>query len=366
MSLISVKHLCKVYPDVTPLKDINCDIEKGEVISIIGPSGTGKSTLLRCLNCLEIPTKGEIWVDGQNILNPGVDLNKVRQKMGMVFQSFNLFAHLMIIENVMLGATDLLGMPRQAAYDQGMELLQSVGMAEKAFAYPDELSGGQKQRVAIARTLSMKPEIILFDEPTSALDPTMVGEVVSVIRGLAEKGMTMMIVTHEMKFARDISTRVFYMDQGLIFEDGTPQQIFGNPQKERTQLFIKQLKPFHYDIDSTKFDFLGINSDMAKFFLKCLAPDRFTKRSQSLFEELFMQCVLPHVPKGVKGALDLGWSDRNGYCEFALRYDGPDYNPLEDAGDNELSLKIVHKMAPVLTHRYEKGFNYLEARLEEE
>ena len=363
MSMISVKHLCKAYPNVTPLKDINCEIERGEVISIIGPSGTGKSTLLRCINCLELPTKGEVYVDGQNILAAGVDLNKVRQKMGMVFQQFNLFAHLMIIENVMLGATDLLGKTRQEAYDHGMELLESVGMAEKAFAYPDELSGGQKQRVAIARTLSMNPEIILFDEPTSALDPTMVGEVVSVIRALKEKGMTMMIVTHEMKFARDISTRIFYMDQGLIYEDGTPEQIFGNPQKERTRIFIKQLKPYHADIKSQKFDFLGINSEIAQFMHKNLVPEHFRDASQRLFEELFMQCVLPHLPATFDAALDMGWSDRNLRLEFALRYDGPDYDPLTDAANDELALLLVQKTAPGLRHRYANGMNYLEVTL---
>lgn len=363
MSMISIKHLCKAYPNVTPLKDINCEIERGEVISIIGPSGTGKSTLLRCLNCLEEPTKGEIYVDGQNILSPGVNLNKVRQKMGMVFQQFNLFAHLLVIENVMLGATDLLGKSKQEAYDRGMELLESVGMAEKAFAYPDELSGGQKQRVAIARTLSMNPEIILFDEPTSALDPTMVGEVISVIRALKEKGMTMMIVTHEMKFARDISTRVFYMDQGLIYEDGTPEQIFDNPLKERTHIFIKQLKPFHYALSSQKFDFLGINSNIAQFMHKNLVPEHFTQHCQRLFEELFMQCIRGHLPENFDGALDLGWSDRNVLLEFSLRYNGPDYDPLTDANNDELALMLIKKTAPELRHRYEKEMNYLEATL---
>lgn len=364
MSLISIKHLCKEYPNVIPLKDVNCDINQGEIISIIGPSGTGKSTLLRCINCLEVPTRGEIWVDGQNILDSQVDLNKVRQKMGMVFQSFNLFGHLMVIENVMLGATDLLGLSRQQAYDQGMELLRMVGMGEKAFAYPDELSGGQKQRVAIARTLSMKPEIILFDEPTSALDPTMVGEVIAVIRSLAEKKMTMMIVTHEMKLAQDISTRIFYMDEGLIYEEGTPAQIFEAPQKERTRLFIKQLKPFHYAIASKEFDFLGINSELAQFFHKNLAPERFLVNSQRLFEELFMQGILTHLPEKFDAALDLGWSDRNRWCEFALRYDGAPYNPLEDDNFDELALLLAQKAAPGLTYRYEKGMNYLEAKLE--
>lgn len=215
--IITVSHLKKVYSNVTPLKDVSTKICKGEVISIIGPSGTGKSTLLRCLNRLETPTDGQIQVFGTEVTNAKTaELNAVRRHMGMVFQSFNLFAHLTVIENIMLGPVELLGCTRQQAYAQGMQLLRSVGLAEKALNYPDELSGGQKQRVAIARTLGMQPEIVLFDEPTSALDPTMVGEVLSVIRNLANQGLTMLIVTHEMKFARDVSSRVFYMDEGII------------------------------------------------------------------------------------------------------------------------------------------------------
>ena len=205
--MISIKHLSKSFGSVTPLKDVNAEIQQGEVITVIGPSGTGKSTLLRCLNLLETPTSGEILVDGVNILEKGADIQALRRKMGMVFQSFNLFSHLMVMENLMLGPVDLLGRSRQEAYDRGMELLELVGLRDKALAYPDELSGGQKQRVAIARTLAMDPEIILFDEPTSALDPTMVSEVLGVIRRLAQEGMTMMIVTHEMKFARVSSRR---------------------------------------------------------------------------------------------------------------------------------------------------------------
>jgi len=231
--MISVKNLSKHFGDLVVLKDVNLEIKKGEVISIIGPSGTGKSTLLRCLNLLETPTSGEIIVDGVNLLDKKTDVFKLRQKMGMVFQSFNLFSHLMVIENIMLGPVDLLKTSRQDAFDEGMKLLAMVGLAEKAYAYSDELSGGQKQRVAIARTLAMKPEIVLFDEPTSALDPTMISEVLAVIRKLAADGMTMMIVTHEMKFARDVSTRVLYMDEGIIFEEGTPQQIFDDPQKDK-------------------------------------------------------------------------------------------------------------------------------------
>ena len=236
--MIEIKNLKKEYADVTPLNDINVTINDGDVISIIGPSGTGKSTFIRCINLLEKPTSGHIIFNGEDITEKGVDIKKIRQKMGMVFQSFNLFNHLTVIENLMIPMMDLMKTTKQEAYDKGVELLKQVGMADKMLSYPDELSGGQKQRVAIARTLCMDPEVILLDEPTSALDPTMVSEVQAVIRDLSRSGKTMLIVTHEMNFARAISNRVFYMDEGGIYEDGTPDEIFDNPKKELTRRFI--------------------------------------------------------------------------------------------------------------------------------
>jgi polar amino acid transport system ATP-binding protein len=214
--MIKVEHLSKNYGQLCVLKDITTEIQKGEVISIIGPSGTGKSTFLRCLNLLETPSEGRIEIDDLDILKKGADVPKLRRKMGMVFQSFNLYAHLTVLDNLTIGPVKLLHKTKDEAERKAVEILKTVGLAEKTAAFPDELSGGQKQRVAIARCLVMEPEIILFDEPTSALDPTMVSEVLGVIRRLAKEGMTMAIVTHEMDFARDVSTRVFYMDEGLI------------------------------------------------------------------------------------------------------------------------------------------------------
>ena len=238
MPLISVSHLRKSFNGVAVLKDVNAEIERGEVISIIGPSGTGKSTFLRCLNRLETPDGGSIVVDGVDVTAPKVDLAAVRRKMGMVFQNFNLFGNHTVLGNVMAAPCDLLGVSKAAAKEKAQELLGRVGLADKANALPDELSGGQKQRVAIARALAMDPEILLFDEPTSALDPTMVGEVLSVIKDLAKTGMTMLVVTHEMSFARDVSTRVFYMDEGVVYEEGTPDEVFGRPRKPRTIDFV--------------------------------------------------------------------------------------------------------------------------------
>ena len=239
--MISVRHLQKSFDGVAVMRDVNAEIEKGEVISIIGPSGTGKSTFLRCLNRLETPDGGTIVVGGVDVTAPDADLASVRRKMGMVFQNFNLFGNLTVLGNIMAAQCDLLGITKEAAKAKALELLGRVGLADKANALPDELSGGQKQRVAIARALAMDPEILLFDEPTSALDPTMVGEVLAVIKDLAKTGMTMLVVTHEMGFARDVSTRVFYMDEGVVYEDGTPNEIFGHPQKPKTVEFVGQV-----------------------------------------------------------------------------------------------------------------------------
>ena len=263
--LISISHLKKSYGTLDVLRDINADVRRGEVISIIGPSGTGKSTFLRSLNLLDPPTGGSIVVDGENILAKGYPVNRLRQKMGMVFQSFNLFEHKTVLENVIFAPCQLIHQPEAEARKEGLALLRKVGLAEKADVYPSSLSGGQKQRVAIARALAMKPEVILFDEPTSALDPTMVGEVLSVIRQLAQEGMTMLIVTHEMKFAHDVSTRIFFMYDGYIHEDGSPSQIFEAPIHSATKAFIQRIRKEVFEIGGPDFDFLGMHSAISAF-----------------------------------------------------------------------------------------------------
>ena len=291
--MIRIEHLKKAYPNVTPLKDVSVEIHDGDVISVIGPSGTGKSTLLRCINLLEKPTAGRIWIGDDEITSKKCDINKVRQRMGMVFQSFNLFGHQTVIENIMFSPITLKGVSRQAAYDRGMELLRMVGLAEKALNYPDELSGGQKQRIAIARTLAMDPEVILFDEPTSALDPTMVGEVQAVIRDLARTGKTMMIVTHEMRFARAISNRVFYMDEGGIYEEGTPEQIFDHPTRDNTRRFIRQLKVLELNIENRDCDFLGMASQIETYCNKNQIAPKTAAHIQLSFEETVERLLMP-------------------------------------------------------------------------
>ncbi len=241
-NIIEVKNISKVFGGkIHALNGVSLDIKKGEKIAIIGPSGSGKSTFLRCLNMLEEPTDGEIYVNGQNIMDKKCNLDAVRQKMGMVFQQFNLFPHLTVMRNITIAPMKLKKMNKADAEQKAEELLKRVGLLEKAKAYPSQLSGGQKQRIAIARALAMEPDVMLFDEPTSALDPEMVGEVLDVMTDLANAGMTMAVVTHEMGFAREVADRVLFMDEGKIIEEGTPEQIFSNPQNQRTQDFLRKV-----------------------------------------------------------------------------------------------------------------------------
>ena len=239
--MIYVKGLSKSFGDNQVIKNIDIHITPGEKVVIIGPSGSGKSTFLRCLNLLEIPTGGTITFDGQEITAPGVDINKVRRHMGMVFQHFNLFNNLTVKDNIMLGPVKQKLMTKEEAEAEAMRLLKLVNLEEKADAYPAQLSGGQKQRIAIVRSLAMKPRVMLFDEPTSALDPEMVGEVLELMKKLADDGMTMVVVTHEMGFAREVATRVVFMDEGIIMEENTPQEIFNNPQNERLKSFLAKV-----------------------------------------------------------------------------------------------------------------------------
>ncbi|EKE5020334.1 amino acid ABC transporter ATP-binding protein [Enterococcus faecalis] len=238
---ILVEHLVKKYGDNTVLNDINVSINEGDVVCVIGPSGSGKSTFLRCLNQLEEASSGDIIIDGANLTDKNTDINQVRQHIGMVFQHFNLFPHLSILENIVLAPTDLGRLSKDEAEKKALELLERVGLADKKDAYPDSLSGGQKQRVAIARALAMNPDIMLFDEPTSALDPEMVGDVLGVMKDLAKQGMTMVIVTHEMGFAKEVANRVMFIDGGNFLEDGLPEQVFENPQNPRTKDFLDKV-----------------------------------------------------------------------------------------------------------------------------
>ncbi|OIQ58809.1 glutamine transport ATP-binding protein GlnQ [Moorella thermoacetica] len=241
MTLIEVKDLHKSFGSLEVLRGINCNIDEKEVVVVIGPSGSGKSTFLRCLNLLEVPTRGEVIIDGTSLTDSRTNINAVRQEVGMVFQRFNLFPHKTVLENITLAPIKVRHLPETEAEKLARELLARVGLSDKAGAYPEQLSGGQQQRVAIARALAMRPKIMLFDEPTSALDPEMVGEVLAVMKDLARDGMTMVVVTHEMGFAREVGDRVLFMDEGLILEEGTPAQLFNNCQNPRTRAFLSKI-----------------------------------------------------------------------------------------------------------------------------
>ncbi len=353
--MIRINHLSKHYGDLVVLKDINAEIHKGEVISVIGPSGSGKSTLLRCLNLLEIPTGGSIFIDDIPMLDKKTNISRIRQKMGMVFQSFNLYAHLNVLENLTIGPVKLLGMKRVEADRKAIELLKLVGLAEKVYNFPDELSGGQKQRVAIARCMAMEPEILLFDEPTSALDPTMVSEVLAVIRRLAREGMTMVIVTHEMEFARNISTRSFYMDEGIIYEEGPPEQIFDNPVRGKTRAFIHRIRSMSYNITSRDFDLYAMQGEMEAFCVKHMVSKKITGYVMHLGEE-----ILGMISDFSNVEVSLSFSEKENSLEMVCKNSGAPFNPLaEGALQDEIGLNLIKARCKSVDYQYENNKNIL-------
>ena len=355
--MITISHLSKTYhnPDgskLTVLKDVNCEIQPGEVISIIGPSGTGKSTLLRAMNLLDPPTSGSIIFDGENILEKGYPVHKMRQKMGMVFQGFNLFDHMTVLENVMYAPCKILKINLNQAREEAMALLRKVGLADKAEVYPTSLSGGQKQRVAIARCLAMKPDVILFDEPTSALDPTMVGEVLSVIRQLAKEGMTMLIVTHEMKFARDVSTHIFFMYDGVIYEDGTPQQIFETPRRSATKAFVKRIRKEVFEVNDADFDFLDMETRIQQFCIKYNIPEISKKATQ-----LCRLAIPRFLTAGKPLTVRITYSELSGESTLDFMVENITHSPLQDSQITPSELEeIISLCREVVEEPTTRGF----------
>ena len=339
-----------------PLVDINADIKRGEVISVIGPSGSGKSTMLRCINRLEEPTSGSIFINGIRIKDREEDILRMRLKVGMVFQSFNLFAHLMIIENVMLAQTELLKKSRKEAFDESLRCLKLVGLGDKIYNYPDELSGGQKQRAAIARTMAMHPDIMLLDEPTSALDPSNVREVQSVISRLSGQGLTMLIVTHDLKFSREVSDRVFYMDEGIIYDDGTPEEIYEHPVKEKTINYVNYMQSYKYDIVSEDFDIYELYKGVDEYVSNHMLDPHISQKAVSVLEEVIMVLLRD---KSEKISVSVSHSKVDNALKIELIYGGENYDPLEDEDADKISKKIVESYICGREHIFSDNINKL-------
>lgn len=373
MSLIEVKNLCKSFGNLEVLRNVNLNVEEGERIAIIGGSGCGKSVFLRSLELLETPNNGHIFIDGEEITAKKANVNQIRRKIGMVYQKFYLFSHLNVLENLCLAPVKLLGMSNAEAKEHAVEWLKRVGLASKIYAMPENLSGGQQQRIAICRSLMMHPKVLLFDEPTSALDPTMVGEVLAMIRMLAKHNMTMVIVTHEMNFARELASRVlFFADKG-IYEEGTPAEIFDNPQKDKTIAFIKKLKYFSYEITSRNFDLMkmqgGIHLFTEKYGINRTLAYRLELCSEELVYEILSGCYPTAYQSDVKILLEISYSEADSAVEMLITSGGNKFNPFDmqenDDDDNiHLGVSILKKVAKGdIKYSFSEGVNKIKITL---
>jgi polar amino acid transport system ATP-binding protein len=373
-AIIRVEGLQKSYGSLMVLKDLDLAIDKGEKISIIGPSGCGKSTLLRMINLLEKPDSGHIFIEGREITAGKADIDKLRRKIGMVFQNFNLFNHLDVLDNIILAPTHIGKVPRAQAVARAKELLDMVSLRSKLHAFPSELSGGQKQRIAIARCLAMDPAIMLFDEPTSALDPLMISEVLSAIRALAKQGMTMLIVTHEMGLAREISDRVLYMDEMGIYESGSPSAIFENPQYDKTRTFIFKHKNFSEHIDSRIFDMINFNARAELFCHKYNIASKRINNIQLTAEELISGLIERCYEKAESPDININivYSEASEEMQMEITARGKPYNPFESVADIESAIDVdeadlgfflVKRMAHSLQYQYREGVNTITVAL---
>ncbi len=364
--MIKIAGLTKRFGNLVVFENIHTHIKKGECIALIGPSGAGKSVFFRSLAMLEIPDSGSIFINGTDITKKEVNLNHVREKMGMVYQGFHLFSHLNILDNITLAPVLVKKQDKKAAEKKAMELLSLVGLTDKAGNFPHELSGGQQQRIAIARCLAMEPEIMLFDEPTSALDPTMTGEVLAIIRKLTKMGLTMVIITHEMKFARDVSDRVFYMDEGGIYEEGTPGEIFDHPKKEKTKTFIRKLKIFNYEIVSKGFDLVAMNARIETFCQKYNLDSKQVYYIQLFLEELIVE-IFSHCYESSNPEIyiTIEYSDESNGISICINYKAAEFNPFENSDDeiDHLGVTLINKMAKKIEYLYEPGLNSVNINL---
>ncbi len=345
--MIEVKGLVKKFGNETIFNHLDMTINDGEVVGIIGPSGTGKSILLRCMMMLEKPDSGEIYLDGNEITAKDVDIDDVHKKVGMVFQDYNLFSHLSAIENVMSGMIHLQKAEPNTAYDEAMSLLRMVGLSDKAYFYPKALSGGQKQRVAIARTLAMKPSVILMDEPTSALDQTMRGEVEAVIRMMKDKGHTIVIVSHEMEFVKSICNRICFINKGVVFEEGTPEEIFENPKQDETRRFIKALRVLDINIESKSFDFIGMQTTIREFAYRNGIPHSYVARLLSIMEEL-SQMVIIQPNEENRLFCSFEYNNKESVIEGEISFTGEEFDP--DNPTYFISWPIIQRRATEVSY----------------
>jgi len=366
MRIIQVDHLSKSFDSLEVLRDVSLTVEEGERIVIIGGSGCGKSVFLRSLDLLETPDAGHIFIGEDEITAKGADVNRIRQKMGMVYQGFHLFEHMDVLDNLTLAPTRLKGLSKAEAEQRAVELLKMVGLENRKYEMPGVLSGGQKQRIAIARCLAMDPQIMLFDEPTSALDPTMVGEVLATMRMLAKRGMTMLIVTHEMSFAREVGSRILYLDEHGIYEQGTPAEIFDCPKKPKTIAFIQKLKYFSQHIDRRDFDLMHLQGGIRSFAEKYGVKEKYVNRLQLCTEELIYE-MLSGTEHGQTVSLDvnISYSEADKSILLKLTCAGAEYNPFSAPEDSEvhLGVTILRQVAKECSCSYHDGTNQIIIKL---
>ena len=366
MSLIDVKGISKSFGKLQVLENVSLTVEEGERIAIIGGSGCGKSVFLRSLELLEVPDKGQIFIDGEEISAKGADINRIRRKMGMVYQKFYLFSHMNVIDNLCLAPVKLAGMSRKDAEAHAIDWLAKVGLTSKANAMPANLSGGQQQRIAICRSLMMNPKVLLFDEPTSALDPTMVGEVLAMIRMLTKHNMTMLIVTHEMNFAREVADRVlFFADKG-IYEQGKPAEIFDSPKGEKTIAFIQKLKYFSYEITDRDFDLMALHGGIRNFAEKYGLNSRLAYRLELCSEELVNEIIAGSYAENqpVKIDINISYSEADGSTSMIFTYDGKEFNPFSNEDDDvHLGVSMLNKIAKNIGYTFTEGTNTINITL---
>lgn len=358
MSMIVIQHLKKEYGKTIPLLDVNAEIQRGDIVSVIGPPGSGKSTLLRCINRLEKPTSGKIWIDGANITRKNVYIPAMRRKVGMVFRDCSLFGSLNVIENLMRAPVELLKKPRQEVYDQGTELLKKVGLSGMELAFPAELTKGQRQRAAIARALAMEPEIMLFDKPEGEPGSSAAVEVAAIIRKLSEDGLTMVIATNDMRLARTVSNRIFYMDQGVIYEQGTPEQIFKKPAKERTKAFISSHRTLHAEIKSEGFDFPSFMTRLEEFCRKWGLGQGQLSVLQHAAGELLVKKIPAAGFSDIK--LDIEYTKED-TVQMYFCYSGRKYHPFDE--ETDVSAMKCKEMFKKIEYGFLDGINLLICKL---